>query len=154
MTDRSFFTDDEWSALTQAPLHVTMAVVAVAEHGPISVIKEAKATAKMLAQPGDRGPATELIAAIARDAHSHEARHAAKAEHGSTPQAAVDEAIAELAPAAAALNRLPVAESAEVRGWLIDLAKAVAAAAKDTNTKEAESIERVRVVLGAPPASA
>ena len=37
---------------SEAPLFVTMAVVAVAEHGPISVIKEAAASAKLLAQPG------------------------------------------------------------------------------------------------------
>ena len=52
MTDRSFFTDDEWAALTQAPLHVTMAVIAVAEHGPIALVKEASATAKALTRPG------------------------------------------------------------------------------------------------------
>ena len=78
MTDKTFFSDDEWQPLAEAPLFVTLAVVAVAEHGPISVIKEAAASAKLLAQPGDRGPATELIAAIAHDAQGHDARHDAK----------------------------------------------------------------------------
>src|SRR5262249_56515588 len=31
MTERSFFTDDEWAALSEAPLHVTSAMIAVAE---------------------------------------------------------------------------------------------------------------------------
>ena len=99
MTDRTFFTDDEWSALSQAPLHVTTAVIAVAEHGPISLLKEASATAKALARPGDHGPATELIAAIAHEAQGHDARHAAKSDRAPSPEAVVDAALAELQPA-------------------------------------------------------
>jgi hypothetical protein len=150
MTDRSFFSDDEWAALIQAPLHVTMAVVAVAEHGPIALVKEASATAKALTRPGDHGPANELIAAIAHEAESHDARHAAKADRASSPDAVIDEAIGELAPATAAIARLPIAEGVEVRAWLIDLAEAVAGAAKGTSDKEAAVVERIRVALGAP----
>jgi hypothetical protein len=153
MTDRTFFSDDEWAALSQAPLHVTMAVVAVAEHGPISLLKEASATAKALARPGDHGPATELITAIAHEAQGHDARHAAKNDRGSSPDAVVDEALAELAPATAAIAKLPIAEAAEVRVWLIDLATAVAAAAKGTSEKEQAVVERLRVALGAPPST-
>jgi hypothetical protein len=153
MTDRSFFSDDEWAALAQAPLHVTMAVIAVAEHGPIALVKEASATAKVLARPGDHGPATELITAIAHEAQGHDARHAAKRDRGSSPEAVIDEALAELAPATAAIAKLPIAEAVEVRAWLIDLADAVAGAAKGTSEKEAAVVERVRVALGAPPAA-
>jgi hypothetical protein len=153
MTDRSFFSDDEWTALSQAPLHVTMAVVAVAEHGPISLLKEASATAKSLARPGDHGPATELITAIAHEAQGHDARHAAKGDRGASPEEVVSEALAELAPATAAIAKLPIAEGAEVRAWLIDLANNVAAAAKGTNEKEAAVVERIRLALGAPPAA-
>jgi hypothetical protein len=153
MTDRSFFTDDEWTALSQAPLHVTMAVVAVSEHGPIALVKEASATAKALTRPGDHGAANELIAAIAHEAQGHDARHAAKGDRGTSPDAVIDEALHELAPAAAAIARLPVAEGAEVRAWLIDLANAVAGAAKGTSDKESAVIERIRVALGAPASS-
>jgi hypothetical protein len=153
MTDRSFFTDDEWAALTQAPLHVTVAVIAVAQHGPIALVKEASATAKALTRPGDHGAANELIAAIAHEAQGHDARHAAKQDRGSSPEQVIDEALAELAPATAAINRLPIAEAAEVRSWLIDLARAVADAAKGTSEKEAAVIERLRVALGAPPSA-
>jgi hypothetical protein len=151
MTDRSFFTDAEWTALSEAPLHVTTAVVAVAEHGPISVIKEASAAAKLLAQPGDRGPATELIAAIAHEARGHDARHGAKGDRAGSPEEVVDHAIGELAPATAAVARLPLEEAIEVRAWLIDLAHAVAAAAKGTNPHEEATNERLRVALGGPP---
>jgi hypothetical protein len=150
MTDRSFFSDAEWAALTQAPLHVTMAVVAVSEHGPIALMKEASATAKVLARPGDHGAATELITAIAHEAQGHDARHAAKNDRGSSPDAVIDEALAELAPATAAIAKLPIDEAVEVRAWLIDLANAVAGAAKGTSEKEQAVVERVRVALGAP----
>src|SRR3954468_16094822 len=115
MTERTFFTDDEWTALAHAPLHATTAGVAVAEHGPISLMKEASATAKSLARPGDHGDATELNVAIAHEAQGHDARHAAKSDRGSSPDAVVDEALAELAPATAAIAKLPIAEAAEVR---------------------------------------
>jgi hypothetical protein len=48
MTDRSAFTDDEWKALTEVPLRITLALVAVGPHGPISVVKEAAASASVI----------------------------------------------------------------------------------------------------------
>jgi len=147
MTDKSFFSDDEWTALSEAPLFVTMAVVAVAEHGPISMVKEAAASARLMARPGDRGAASGLIAAISHDAQGHEARHDAKEHRGRTP----DEALAQLAPVTAALAKLPLEEAIEVRSWLIDIARAVADAAKGTSDREQATIERIRVALGGPP---
>src|SRR4051812_28107794 len=123
MTDKSFFSDDEWRALSEAPLYVTIAMAAVAEHGPISMVKEAAASARVLAQPGAHGAASELIAAISHDAQSHEARHDAKQHRGKSLDQNVDEAIAQLAPARAALDRLPLDEAIEVRSWLVDIAR-------------------------------
>ena len=37
MTDKSVFTDEEWHAVTDAPLLITAAIFAVGEHGPISI---------------------------------------------------------------------------------------------------------------------
>jgi hypothetical protein len=150
MTDKSFFSDAEWHSLTEAPLFVTLAMVAVSEHGPISMVKEAAASARTLAQPGDRGAAGALIAEISHDAQTHEARHDAKQHLGKTPDAVVDGAVEQLAPAAAALARLPIAEAGEVRGWLLDLARAVAEAAKGVNEREQATIDRLRVALGGP----
>ena len=64
MTDKSVFTDSEWHALTDAPLLVTAAVFVVGEHGPISMMKEASASARSIAKPGERGVANELIGQI------------------------------------------------------------------------------------------
>jgi carbonic anhydrase len=154
MTDKAFFSDDEWKALSEAPLFVTLAMVMVAEHGPISMVKEAAASARTMAQPGDRGAAHELIAAISHDAQSHEARHDAKQHQGKTPEQSVDEAIAQLQLATAALAKLPIDEAIEVRGWLLDIAQAVAEAAKGINEREQATIDRIRVALGGPPSGA
>jgi hypothetical protein len=58
--------------------------------------------------------------------------------------------VAQLANTAAVLAKLPIDEAIEVRSWLLDLANAIAEAAKGTSPKEAATIERVRVALGAP----
>ena len=58
MTDKSVFSDDEWKAITEAPLLVTLAMVAVGEHGPISVVKEAAASARSVAHPPAGVPPT------------------------------------------------------------------------------------------------
>ena len=73
MTDKSAFTDDEWKALTEAPLLVTLALFAAGEHGPISMVKEASASARTIAHPPAGGPADELIAEIAKEAEGKEA---------------------------------------------------------------------------------
>jgi hypothetical protein len=148
MTDKTFFSDDEWKALSEAPLYVTLAMVAVGEHGPISMVKEAAASARSLAQPGDRGTATELIAAISHDAQSHEARHDTKEHRGKDLDQTVEEAIGQLAAAAAALSKLPLDEAIEVRSWLVDTATAVGGASKGTSEREQATVDRIRVALG------
>jgi carbonic anhydrase len=148
MTDKSFFSDDEWKALSAAPLFVTVAMVVVGEHGPISMVKEAAASARAMAQPGDRGAAGELIAALSHDAQGHEARHDAKEHRGKSLDESVDEAIAQLATVPPVLAKLPLEEAIEVRSWLVDIAKAVADAAKGVSEREQATIDRIRVALG------
>lgn len=148
MTDKSAFTDEEWHALTDAPLMVTMAVFAAGEHGPISMVKEASASARSIAQPGDRGVANELIAAIAAEADTKEARHDMNSHRGKDLDASIAGALADLEPAAAALRRNTSAiEAAEVAGWLVDIAEAVAKAAKTVNPKEQETIEKITAIF-------
>ena len=107
MADRSLFTDDEWKALTEAPLRVTLALVAVGPHGPISVVKEVAASARVLAHPSEHGPADQLLAEIAKEAGSREARHDVEVHRGQSPQQVVDAAFTELAATAAALQSCP-----------------------------------------------
>jgi hypothetical protein len=150
MADRSTFTDDEWKALTEAPLRITLALVAVGPKGPISVVKEAAATARELAHPSEQGPADALIAQIASEAESREARHDVGSHKGRSVTEIVDGALAALAPTATAINKLPPDEAAEVRAWLVDIAQAVAGAAKSTSAEEQAVIDRISGLFGTP----
>jgi len=150
MTDRSAFTDDEWRSLAEAPLQITLALAAVGPHGPISMAKEAAASARELARPSEQGPADELIAAIARDASGHEARHDVKAHSGKSPDQIVDAAFVGLKGAAAALAKVTPEEATELRAWFGDIAKAVAGAAKSISSDEQAVIDRITAVFQPP----
>lgn len=147
MTDKSAFTDDEWRELTEAPLLVTAAIFAAGEHGPISMIKEASASARAIAKPGQHGVANELIGQIVADADSKEARHEMKEHRGPTIEATIDSALESLQPAAAALKKIDPVEAAEVAAWLVDIAQAVAGAAKTVNPTEQATIERITALF-------
>ena len=148
MTDKSVFTDDEWHALTDAPVLVTAAVFYAGEHGPISMIKEAPASAHSIAKPGERGPANELIGQIVAEATSKEARAELKEKRGPTPQAAIESVLQELEPAAAALKKLPAEEAAQVAAWFVAIAEAVASSAKSVNPDEQATIEKLKARFG------
>src|SRR5262245_53798806 len=112
MTDKSAFTEAEWDALVEAPLLITTAIFAVGEHGPISVLKEASASARSIARPGERGVANELIGQIVAEANTKETRAELKEHRGPTPQAAVESVMRDLEPAATAEKTKPSGEDA------------------------------------------
>ena len=114
MTDKSAFTDDEWHALTDAPLLVTAAIFYAGEHGPISMVKEASASARAISKPGERGVANELIGQIVAEANTKETRAELKEHRGATPQAAIESVLHDLQPAAAAMKKLSADEAAQV----------------------------------------
>lgn len=147
MTDKSFFTDDEWHVLTEAPLLVTTAVFLAGEHGPISMVKEASASARAIAKPGEHGVANQLIGEIVAEANTKEARAEMKEHRGPTVQVAIEGVLTELAPAAAALRKLPPLEAAEVAGWFLDIATAVAESAKSVNPDEQATIDKIRALF-------
>jgi len=148
MTDKSLFTDDEWHALTDAPLLVTAAVFFVGEHGPISMMKEASASARSIAKPGEHGVANELIGQIVAEANTKEARAELKEHRGPTPQAAVESVLHDLEPAAGALKKLPPEEAAQVADWFIAIARAVASSAKTVNADEQATIDKIAALFG------
>jgi len=147
MTDKSVFTDSEWHALTDAPLLVTAAVFVVGEHGPISMMKEASASARSIAKPGERGVANELIGQIVAEANTKEARAELKEHRGPTPQAAVESVLHDLEPAAEALKKLPPDEAAQVAAWLVAIADAVAQSAKTVNPEEQATIQKLAALF-------
>lgn len=148
MTDKSAFSDDEWHALTDAPLLVTAAVFYAGEHGPISMMKEASASARAISRPGERGVANALIGQIVAEANTKEARAELKEHRGPTPQAAIESVLHDLEPAAAALKKLPPEEAAQVAAWFVDIAEAVAKSAKTVNPDEQAAIEKLAALFG------
>jgi hypothetical protein len=149
MTDKSAFSESEWHAITDAPLLITAALFFAGEHGPISMVKEASASARAIARPGERGTANELIGQIVAEANTKEARADMK-EHrsGATPQAAIEGVLHDLEPAAAALKKLPADEATHVGEWFIAIAHAVAESAKSVNSDEQATIEKIATIFG------
>jgi hypothetical protein len=147
MTDRSAFSDDQWRALTDAPVAIMMAVALVGDHGPISMVKETAAGARTITRPPHSGPADELIAAIVPEAESKQARHDAKQHKGATPNVVVDAMVADVQTAVTALAGIPEPEAAHVRQWFFDIASAVAGAAKGVKPAEQELLDRLAGVL-------
>ena len=148
MTDKSAFTDDEWHALTDAPLLVTAAIFYAGEHGPISMVKEASASARAISKPGERGVANELIGQIVAEANTKETRAELKEHRGATQQAAIESVLHDLQPAAAALKKLPADEAAQVTAWFLAIADAVAQSAKTVNPDEQAAIEKLAALFG------
>jgi hypothetical protein len=148
MTDKSVFTEAEWHALTDAPLLVTAAVFYAGEHGPISMVKEASAGARAVTKPGEHGVANQLIGEIVAEANTKEARSEIKEHRGATPQAAIENVLQELQPAAAALKKLPPEEATQVATWFLDIAQAVARSAKTVNPDEQATIDKIRALFG------
>lgn len=143
MTDKSAFSESEWHAVTEAPMLVTAAMFYAGEHGPISMVKEASASARSIAKPGERGVANELIGQIVAEANTKESRAELKEHRGATPQAAIESVLHDLEPAAAALKKLPPGEAEQVVAWLLAIAQAVAASAKSVSDDEQATIEKL-----------
>lgn len=147
MTDRSTFTDEQWHAITDAPVDIMLAVALVGDHGPISMMKESAAGAKALVRPNHSGPADLLISQIAPEAKDKQARHDAKQHKGSTPNIVVDGLLDDVAVAVVALGSIPADESAQVRQWLYEIGVAVASASKGVKPAEQELLDRLAGVL-------
>ena len=152
MTDKSAFTDEEWKAITEAPLLVTLALFAVGEHGPISAVKEAAASARTIAHPPAGGPADDLVAEIAEEAKGREARHNASQHQVSNLEQVVEASLADLGSAATALRKLPSDKAAQVGRWFTDIATAVAAAAKTVTPAEQATIDKIAALFEIPAA--
>ena len=148
MTDKSAFSDDEWHALTEAPLLIAEAVFLVGEHGPISMLKEASASARAITHPGEHQGANALIGEIVAEANTKEARAEAKKHRGPTPQAAVEGMLQELQSAAAALEKLPADEAQQVAAWFVSIADAIARSAKTVNPEEEATITKIATIFG------
>ena len=62
----------------------------------------------------------------------------------------VEASLADLGGAASALRKLPNEEAAQVGRWYVDIAKAVAAAAKTVTPAEQETIDKIATLFEIP----
>lgn len=147
MTDKDVFTEEEWHAVSEAPLLISMAMAAAGPHGPISMIKESTASAKAIAMPADHGTANALIGQIAEAAKSKEARKDAKHHKAPTLPAAIDALLEDLPAAEQALTKLPDDEAAGIKTWYVDIAKAIAAASKGVSPQEQAVVDRIAAIF-------
>jgi hypothetical protein len=148
VADRSIFTDEEWTAITEAPLLITVTMVAAGDHGPISMIKESAASAHAITDPGDRGAASGLVAQIVHEAQTKQARHDVEHRKGASIDELVAGGLADLQPAATALAKLPDDEAHQIGAWFVDIARSIAAASKGVKSTEQETIEKVAALFG------
>jgi hypothetical protein len=152
MTDRSSFTDEQWHALTDAPIAIMLAFSVVGDHGPISMVKETAAAARTITRPPHSGPADLLISQIVPEAEQKQAREDARQHKGATPNVVVDGLLSDVEKAVAALEGIPAEESLQVRQWFYDIASAVAGASKGVKTSEQELLDRLAALLQLPSA--
>jgi len=150
MSSKADFTDEEWTAITDAPLEVMVTMFTAGQHGPISTIKESSAGAHAITQPGNRGAASALIAEIVPVAESKQARHDAGHPHGASIDEVIAACLAKLKPAARALAKASDEERTELGGWLVDIAVAVAKAAKGVTDTERETVGQIAAIFGVP----
>ena len=151
MSGRSDFTDEEWTAVTEAPLLVTVTMFTAGQHGPISAVKESAAAARAIQHPGNRGAASALIAEIVPLAQSKQARHDVEHHKGHSVDEVLAACLTDLEPAAAALRKLPTDEAQGVGRWLVDIAEAVAEASKGVSERETATVAKIADVFGVTP---
>ena len=70
-----------------------------------------------------------------------------KEHRGKSLDEAVQKSLADLAPAKAALAKLPADEAAEVGKWFVAIAKAVGGAAKTVKPEEQDAIDKIAALF-------
>ena len=147
MSDKSTFSADEWEKIVEAPMLVTVIMFAVGQHGPLSMVKESAASAKAITNPGNRGAASGLVAEIAPEAKSKQARHDAEHHKGKSMAEVIDACIVDLQAAATALKKLPADEAAGVGSWISTSRR------RSRVRRRASASPRPRPSAGSPPPS-
>lgn len=152
MTTQFDFTNDDWDRVAAAPVLVGMAVAKAEDSGFFGSIRETRALLATIAEGADDNPAKTLInqAAGTDTSVDFEAFKVLSADALATDAEAACTELARL---------LPEVVEPEIgdgyKRWLVELASAVAEAAKEQgqliSPGEVEVINRVSVALGLGP---
>ncbi len=140
MTDRTAYTDDEWSQLIAAPAAVIAAVIGASPGGPVAIMQEVGAAVKFFEAAARTRQDNSLIAALLVTLKGHFESYLGKGSPdeavagidimamGKDPQAAV--AMVALVPGLLAAKGAGAAGD-ELRAWMNELAHVVAHAATE-----------------------
>ena len=145
MTDKSVFTDDEWTSVVEGPTSAGFLVVTASPGG---MFRETFAMSKAYAEARAAHGASELLDAVVSSKPKVDRTH-----HGSVDEQRVA-ALAHVREAVGlvALKATPE-EVGDYRRFVLTLAEKVAAAhregGQDVSSPEAKAIEEIRDALGA-----
>lgn len=128
MTNKDSFTPSEWDLLRQAPFMAGLVVVSSSPSGPIGLMKESAATAKMVMSEL-AACKTPLMQALAADLKASMQTARVDAADLAEVRAKSLDGCRQAAVAVAA--KASPEESAEFKAWLNTLARRVAEAAKE-----------------------
>ena len=118
MTNKTDYTDDEWTVLLRAPMVAGLAISFADPGGPIELTKEVMATQRTLSAPDST---EELLVAVSQDAMAH-AQHRENVMAGFKPKGAMagQQIIDELRKANDILTaKATPEEAAAFRTWLV-----------------------------------
>lgn len=157
MTARADYTDEEWAALTRAPIVAGFAITLADPGGPIEITKESLAAMRAAgAPPSD----DELLIAVSQEAMAQrQARHNPVKDLDLKGKTARQQIVDELKNVNAILTaKATPEEAASFRLWLIEAAQEAANAAKEggflgigaTRVSEGEEkmLAQLREILG------
>lgn len=148
MTSQYDFTQEHWDHVAITPVLVGLAVAKAEDSGFFGSMKETRTLMSTIASEVTGNPASSLINAAAVT----ETENRAKGLTASGPEVLADAAVKACEELSIILAGTAEPEEASgFKAWILDIATAVAEAAKETEVRvsQAESsvIERVRVAL-------
>ena len=164
MTDRSAFTDEEWTRLERAPLVAGMAISLADPGGPIEAVKESMATLRTLTETAESGGHGELVDSVAKSvAEKVKQRQSPLGDFKPRGGMAGEQILDELRSVNSILiEKAEPDEAAAFREWLLTAAKRSAEAAKEggflgfkaerVSEGEQEMLDKLGQVLSGPPA--
>ncbi|HEY7196451.1 MAG TPA: hypothetical protein VH306_04655 [Gaiellaceae bacterium] len=132
MTDKTDFTDEEWTRVKRGPFVAGMAISLSDPGGPIEVVKETAATLKTATGAGAQGRG-ELVGAAAAEIETDSRAHQ-NPLHDFKPRGALatQEILEELKAVNGIVSAKAEPQDADAyRGWLRDAAQEAADAAKE-----------------------
>lgn len=168
MTERGDYTDEEWAALTGAPVAVIAAVIGASPNGPVGIAQEVGAAVKAFEQAAETRRENPLIAALLLTLKGRfEAFTGKQPDDAAAEQVDIFALGSDPARAIAAIRaahdllaqKAPPELAAEVRAWLLELGESVAKAATEggfmgiggeqVSAKEHAALAEIAAALGA-----